>query len=128
MSNATSILLIAALVVTLPLSSTETVADTSKAKSKKKTAYGAIARHVDSGSLGYSYDLPSARAANVAALEQCAHERCEIVLSIANECGAIADGPKSHIAKKGNTRAEAETRALNACGKDCRPIAWACTR
>lgn len=97
-------------------------------KPAKGRAHGAIAWHAETGRLGYSYDFPNARAANVAALNECAHQRCEIMISIVNECGAIAKGPKSHAAKKGSTQAEAETRAMSACGKDCRPVAWACTR
>ena len=102
-------------------------AGTREAK-KKKTAHGAIAWHAATGNLGYSHDFADARAANIEALRQCGHERCEVMLSLANECGAIANGPRGPAAKKGNTRAEAETRALNACGKDCRPVGWACTR
>lgn len=100
----------------------------SKEAKKKKTGHGAIAWHSGTGNVGYSHDFAEARAANVEALKQCAHDRCEVVLSLANECGAIASGPRGHAAKKGNTKAEAETRALNACGKECRPVAWACTR
>ena len=104
------------------------MAASSKDNVSKKTAYGAIAWHRDTSSIGYSHDLLTARKASVAALENCGHERCEIVLNITNECGALARGARGHAAKKGNTRAEAETLALKACGKDCRPIAWACTR
>ena len=97
-------------------------------KPAKGRAHGAIAWHADTGRVGYSYDFPNARAANVAALNECAHQRCEVMISIVNECGAVAKGPKGHAAKKGSTRGEAETRAVNACGKDCQPVAWACTR
>lgn len=97
-------------------------------KSKKKAAYGAIAWHAETGRLGYSYDFQTERAANVAALRECGHERCEIAVSIKNGCAALARGSKGYTAKKGNTREEAETIALRVCGKDCRPLAWACTR
>ena len=95
---------------------------------KKKTAYGAIAWHRSSGSFGYSYDFNTARLDATEALNQCGNERCEIVIAIQNECGAIADGPKTFAARKGATRAEAQTKALNACGAACTPVAWACTR
>lgn len=98
------------------------------AAQKKKTAYGAIAWHRDSGSLGYSYDFATARAAGVEALKHCAHPQCEVILAIRNECGAIADGKQGYAARRGYTEAEARTRALNACGPNCRPVAWACTR
>ncbi len=104
-----------------------TAAEKSKT-AKKKIAYGAIAWHRESGSLGYSYDFNTVRLAATEALNQCGNERCEIVIAIQNECGAIADGQKAFAAKKGATRAEAQTKALNACGPACRPVAWACTR
>lgn len=97
-------------------------------KNKKKTAYGAIAWHQETSRFGYSYDFQTERAANVAALRECGHDRCEIAVSIKNGCAALAQGAKGHAAKKGNTREEAETLALRACGKDCRSVAWACTR
>lgn len=103
-------------------------AATSHDKGKKKTTYGAIAWHQETSRLGYSYDFPTERAANVAALKECGHERCEIAVSIKNACAALAQGAKGYAAKKGNTREEAETLALKACGKDCRLLAWACTR
>ncbi|MBM3347946.1 MAG: DUF4189 domain-containing protein [Betaproteobacteria bacterium] len=112
----------------LALSSYAAMATTDAKKPAKGRAHGAIAGYAETGRVGYSYDFPNARAANVAALNECAHQRCEVMISIANECGAIAKGPKGHAAKKGSTQAEAETRALNACGKDCRPVAWARTR
>ena len=102
---------------------------------KTKTAYGAIAWHRDSGSYGYSYDLATARAAGIEALRQCGHPRCEVTLALRNECGAIAEGAaaskagsKVFAARKGLTQAEAESKALSACGPNCRPVAWACTR
>jgi len=104
------------------------MAAASKAAAKKKSAYGAIAWHKESGSTGYSYDYPSARLAGAEALRQCGHPKCEVVLPLHNECGALAGGAKKSAARRGYTEAEAQAKALNACGAGCKPLAWACTR
>jgi len=98
------------------------------AKPINPSFYGAIAYHRDSHSWGTSHSARSARDAKRGALERCAHARCEVVVSIRNGCGALADGPKRHAAAPGVTRNEAETKALRKCGADaCRIVAWACT-
>ena len=127
-TRTSSIKIFALLTAALSATAIQTHAATNHDKGKKKTAYGAIAWHQETARLGYSYDFPTERAANVAALKECGHERCEIAVSIKNACAALAQGAKGYAAKKGNTREEAETLALKACGKDCRPLAWACTR
>jgi hypothetical protein len=119
---------IALLSTTLSTIGKDSFAASNSEKAQKKTAFGAIAWHPETGRFGYSYDFQTERAANVAALKECGHERCEIAVSIKNGCAALAQGAKGYAAKKGNTREEAETIALRACGKDCRPLAWACTR
>ena len=125
--NKSCLLLVGALSVGMAC---QALAATPKAKpgAAKKNAYGAIAWHRASGGLGYSYDFGTARQAAVEALRQCGNDRCEVVIAIHNECGAVADGPKSFAAKKGATQNEAQTKALNACGAACKPVAWACTR
>lgn len=120
--------LAALLMAALSTTGFESRAASNHDKKKQKTAYGAIAWHQETSRFGYSYDFQTERAANVAALRECGHDRCEIAISIKNGCAALAQGAKGHAAKKGNTREEAETLALRACGKDCRPVAWACTR
>jgi hypothetical protein len=120
-------LLVAALALGLYLPQAD-AAGTKEASAKKKTAYGAIAWHRDSGSTGYSYDYTTARQAGTEALRQCGHPRCEVVLALHNECGALASNARSFAARRGFTEPEAQTRATNACGADCRVVAWACTR
>jgi hypothetical protein len=95
--------------------------------------FGAIAYHRASQSWGVSYNTPRARDASVEALKQCGHRQCLVVHKFKNGCAALADGPKIQATASGATRDEAETRALRSCGeknggKDCTPIAWACTR
>ena len=95
--------------------------------------FGAIAYHRASQSWGVGYNYSRARDANVDALKQCGHRQCEIVHKFRNGCAALADGPKIHAAASGATRDEAETKTLRRCGeknggKNCAPIAWACTR
>lgn len=99
-----------------------------KSAAKKKNAYGAIAWHRPTNSVGYAYDYATARLAGAEALRQCGHSECEVVLSLYNECGALAAGPKAYAARRGFTEAEAQTRTMNACGPGCRQLAWACTR
>jgi uncharacterized protein DUF4189 len=95
--------------------------------------FGAIAYHRASQSWGVSYDTPRARDASVEALKQCGQRQCVVVHKFKNGCAALADGPKIQATASGATRDEAETKALRNCsgkngGKDCIPIAWACTR
>ncbi len=119
-------------VLTLLAGTTYGIAAEKKSKpesaKKGKVTHGAIAWHRESGSYGYSHDFANARDAAITALNECANQRCEVVLTLSSECGAIADGPKGFKAQKGYTRAEAETKALKACGAGCKPVAWACTR
>lgn len=107
-----------------------TAADSKTAASKKKSAYGAIAWHRDSNSIGYSYDHTTARLAGTEALRQCGHPKCEVVLALHNECGALVNDHRAgkFAARRGYTEAEAQTKALSACGAGCQPVAWACTR
>jgi serine/threonine-protein kinase len=112
----------------LSLAGASLAASSKAAAAKKKTAYGAIAWHRGSSSVGYSYDFPTARQAGVEALKQCGHPQCEVVLPLHNECGALASGNKGFAARKGYTEAEAQTKAVSACGPDCRAVAWACTK
>jgi len=105
-------------------------ADSKAAASKKKSTYGAIAWHSDSSSVGYSYNHATARLAGTDALRQCGHPKCEVVLALHNECGALANDhrAKKFTVRRGHTEAEAQTKAMNACGAGCQPVVWACTR
>lgn len=93
-----------------------------------KGPYGAIAYHAPTHSVGYTYDYPASRAAKIDALKQCGHEKCEVVVSFRNACGALATRDARFGAAEGATRAEAEAKASRKCGKDCEIAAWACTR
>ena len=116
--------------LTILAASAVMAADSKVAASKKKNAYGAIAWHRDSNSVGYSYDYATARLAGTEALRQCGHPKCEVVLALHNECGALVNNnrTKKHAVQRGYTEAEAQTKAMNACGAGCQPVAWACTR
>jgi hypothetical protein len=93
-----------------------------------KTSNGAIAFHRASNSYGYSVNKVTAREAQVEALKQCGNERCEVVVRLRNNCGAVANGAQRFSSATGATRQEAETRALRTCGSACETVAWACTR
>jgi hypothetical protein len=94
----------------------------------KKGAYGAIAYHPATKSVGYTFDYPASRAAKIDALKQCGHEKCEVVVTFHGACGALATHDARFGASAGATRAEAEAKALRKCGADCEIAAWACTR
>ena len=95
--------------------------------------FGAIAYHRASQSWGVGYNHARARDANVEALKQCGHGKCEVVHKFKNGCAALADGPKIQAAASGATRDEAETKTLRRCAEvnraaSCNLIAWGCTR
>ena len=95
----------------------------------KKQAFGAIAYEPARRAVGYAYDFKSARDAKIEALKECGDPNCVVLVSFRNACGAVARGPGKPFAVTGTTRAEAETKALRACGnKACEVVAWACTK
>lgn len=89
---------------------------------------GALAYHRDSGSFGFAVNAADSRSARIAALNQCGHPKCEVVVSLTKDCGAVANGPKRFVASRGATRQEAETRSLRQCGDGCQIVGWACPR
>ena len=97
------------------------------AKQHGKQSFGALAYHRDSGNFGYAANTPTARAARTEALRLCGHPKCEVVVSLRNNCGAVANGPKRFTATPGTTRQEAEAKALRKCGERCEIAGWACT-
>ena len=95
--------------------------------------FGAIAYYRASQSWGVGYNFARARDANVEALKQCGHGKCEVVQKFRNGCAALADGPKIHAAASGATRDEAEAKTLRRCAvlnkqASCNLVAWACTK
>ena len=98
------------------------------AEKKGSKPTGALAYHRDSGSFGYAVNATDSRSARITALNQCGHPKCEVVVSLSKDCGAIANGPKRFVASRGVTRQEAETRALRQCGDACQVVGWACPR
>lgn len=105
-------------------------------KAHKPKAHGAIALDRNSDAWGYGINQKTSREARLEALRNCDRPSCEVVLRIEGECGALArkkgsNTPVSYMkfsSSRGTNRAEAETKALRLCGKDCEPIAWACNR
>lgn len=96
---------------------------------KKVQAPGAaLAYHRDSGSFGFSVNAATPHLAKTAALAQCGNPKCEVVASLRNDCGAIANGPKRFFVTRGATRQEAEAKAMRLCGEKCAIVGWACTR
>jgi len=94
---------------------------------KARQSFGALAYHRDSGNFGFATNTASSRAARTEALRLCGHPKCEVVVALRNNCGAVANGPKRFIATQGATRQEAEAKALRKCGERCEIAGWACT-
>ncbi len=95
--------------------------------------YGAIAYSPETGAVGWSYDHPSRRQAERAAMRNCrgyAYD-CRIATYFSNACGAVARARNGGWgADWGQDREEAESNALDACynhGDGCRVVRWACT-
>ena len=106
-------------------------ADTPPQRAGRAGHHGAIAFHAASGQVGYSYDFREARAAKQAALAQCAHADCVVLVSFRDACGAIYNNARAGkgFGATGATRQEAETRARTRCkSEDCALVAWSCTR
>jgi hypothetical protein len=102
-------------------------------RSAEPNRFGAIAYQRSPQSWGVGFNFAKARDANVEALKQCGHGKCEVVHKFKNGCAALADGPKVHAAASGATRDEAETKTLRRCSAlnkqaSCNLVAWACTR
>ena len=90
--------------------------------------YGAIAASPD-GSYGYSYDSASQAEAEQAALNRCGAWDCVVKVWFRNTCGAYARGRGGEGWAWGDTREEAEDRALRGCsarGRDCEVVCWVC--
>lgn len=91
--------------------------------------HGAIAIHVPTGSVGYSFNLRNARDARNVALNQCSHPECVVVASARNSCAAVATEAGRVWSAQGTTRNEAETKLRNKCVSTgtCNVAAWTCT-
>jgi len=94
----------------------------------KAGTFGAIAYHRGGGEWGWATDRRTSRDAGAEALRQCAHPRCEVVITVRNACAALARGPQQWKTSKGVTRGDAEAKALARCGAGCEVVAWTCTK
>jgi hypothetical protein len=95
-----------------------------------KTRYGAIAYDAANGAFGYSYDYDTGAGADRNALTSCQEQSrdCKVVLDFWNSCGALAADPNGHYDYGlGNSRPEAESKALASCGAGCEVKVWACS-
>jgi opacity protein-like surface antigen len=99
--------------------------------------YGALAHDQASGKFGLSWDKPTQREADDAAMKDCAETSCKIVFrSTAHQCGAIATALKEGSTAWGaglkNSRADAELAAVTGCQKrtegQCKLRASGCNR
>lgn len=99
--------------------------------------YGALARDQASGKFGLTWNKPTQKEADAAAMKDCAESSCKIVFrSGPRQCGAIATATKEKSTAWGagrkHSRAAAELTALNDCQKhtsgQCKVRAAGCNR
>jgi hypothetical protein len=97
--------------------------------SASPNTWAAIAISVETGSIGYSYEQPSASAASSAAVSGCGASDCQEVIRVTNGCGAVAQAPNlawgwAYAA----SLAEAKREAVRATpGSGAQVLAHACT-
>lgn len=92
--------------------------------------WGAIAYSFRTGRWGLVYNYPTQAQAVNSAVARCGTRDCQAVVWFRNGCGAFAKGRTAYGWGIGETRAEAEGKALAACrqrGPNCRLVSWACT-
>ena len=95
--------------------------------------HGAIAFSQRTGAVGWSYDFPTRAAAEQRALQECGQHGggCRITTWFRNACGALAVGDGNGWGGSwGNTRHEAESKALSLCSNEtrrCTVRRWVCT-
>jgi hypothetical protein len=117
-----------AILVAVLLAGTAFAEEKKEKKPTRNQYYGAIAYHQPSGSAGWATNLRTAREAKIEALRQCNHEKCIVVASVTRGCASLAQGAAKYVVQRGATQQEAETKALEHCGKGCRIAAWTCTK
>jgi hypothetical protein len=92
--------------------------------------WGAIAYSTRTARWGAVYNYPTQAKAVNAAVLRCGVDDCQAVVWFRNGCGAFAKGRGAYGWGLGNTRAEAEEKALAACrqrGPYCGIVSWSCT-
>ena len=90
--------------------------------------HGAIAAARD-GSYGYSYDHPTRRNAERAALRECGSLGCVVKLWFKNNCAAYARGRGGEGWAYNDSLEDAKQRAIDECearGSGCEVVCWAC--
>ena len=95
-----------------------------------KTHYGAIAYDAASGAYGWSNDFDTGEEAERNAMATCQEhsQDCKVVLDFWNSCGALAADKNGHYDYGlGDSRGEAESKALAACGAGCEIQVWSCS-
>ena len=92
--------------------------------------WGAIAYSKSTGRYGLTHDYSTQAKAINSAVERCHVNDCQAVVWFTDSCGAFAKGSSAYGWGIGNSRADAEEKALADCrkrGGGCRVAAWSCT-
>ena len=101
-----------------------------RSAASQRDNWGAIAYSVSTARWGAVYNYPTQAKAVNAAVERCRADDCQAVVWFRNGCGAFAKGRGAYGWGLGNTRADAEEKALAACrqrGPRCVIVSWSCT-
>ena len=100
--------------------------------SRASASYGSIAYDAKTGQYGYSYNQDDQPAAERLAVRNCGTDGCQVAVTFANGCAALASGANSaYSVGQADTRQNAESKALAACGKKtkgCDIQAWSCAK
>ncbi len=94
--------------------------------------FGAIAYAPNNGAMGWSYDYSTRADAENRAMDECRSRAsgCRIATWFRNACGAVASGPNGWGADWGNSREQAERKAVRRCSQhshSCSSKRWVCT-
>jgi len=96
-------------------------------------SFGVIAYSRSTGAVGWSYSFGLERAANAAALANCARlaRDCEVIVSFHDTCAALAVGAGvvawAWAAPQSRAEAAAKAECLKNGGKSCQVEALACS-
>ncbi|MEY3219548.1 MAG: hypothetical protein RIT27_905 [Pseudomonadota bacterium] len=92
-------------------------------------AFGAIAYSQSTGSMGYSYNASSKKAAISSAVKSCKKRDCRSVIWFNKACGALSvksNNPAVFATNWNTSRNTAINNANAKCGKNCRSVGSVC--
>jgi len=99
------------------------------ATSTRKYYWGAIALSLSTGRVGASYNYATKTAGNRAAVKRCGSGDCQVVVSVANGCAALAEASNGNLGwAYARTLSVAERTARSEAGSSrARIVVYVCT-